>query len=194
MKTVVRIGRPGDRRERGFTLVELAAALAILSILIALAFPRYLGNRRAAYKDEGYQILQELKTLEWSYYQEHTVFTGVLGNTGFTMPGGSHWAAPTLQVPSGSGNNGNGQGNGNGNGSCNNGNGQGNGNGNGNGNGQGNGNGNGQGNGNCNGNGNTGAAISVVLTIAGAVSPLGSSDQISLTLGDDGSVTSGSTF
>ena len=180
------------RRQRGMTLVELTAVLAILGIIIGLAVPRYLGVRKKAYKDEGTHLLEEIKVLEWGYYLQNSAFTTTLTSTGFVMPGGSHWAPPALSASSGNGNCNNGNGSGSGGGS---GNGNGNGNGNGGGNGQGNQNGqgqNGQG-GNCNGNGN-GSQTSVVITISGQVVPLGGMDQMSVILYSDGSAGAGSTF
>jgi type IV pilus assembly protein PilA len=78
--------------QRGFTLIELVVVLAILGILIALAVPRYLGARKNALVAEGDNMLQEVKTLSWAYYQQYSDFSGVtLGNIGFAPPGGSCW-------------------------------------------------------------------------------------------------------
>lgn len=64
------------RGQRGFTLIELVVVLAILGILIALAVPRYLGARRNALVAEGDNVLQEIKTLAWAYYQQYSTFDG----------------------------------------------------------------------------------------------------------------------
>ena len=85
-----------NRREHGFTLIELVVVLAILGILIALAVPRYLGARKKAYKAEADNVLQEAKTLEWAYYQQYNLFDTSGTSIGFATPGGMHWAAPSF--------------------------------------------------------------------------------------------------
>jgi type IV pilus assembly protein PilA len=81
---------------RGFTLIELVVVLAILGILIALAVPRYLGARRSALIAEGDNVLQELKTLAWAYYQQYSTWVGVTAANmattfGFTAPATGCW-------------------------------------------------------------------------------------------------------
>jgi prepilin-type N-terminal cleavage/methylation domain-containing protein len=80
------------RKERGFTLIELVVVLAIIGILIAAAVPLYLGARQKAYKAEASNALQEIKTMEWAYYQQYNTFVnGTLGSIGFTQPGNANW-------------------------------------------------------------------------------------------------------
>ena len=69
------------RSDFGFTLIELIVVIAVLGILIALAMPRYLGSRKSVLVAEGDNGLQEIKTLSWGYYQQHSTFVGL--DTGF---------------------------------------------------------------------------------------------------------------
>jgi type IV pilus assembly protein PilA len=85
-----------NRREHGFTLIELVVVLAILGILIALAVPRYLGARKKAYKAEADNVLQEAKTLEWAYYQQYNLFDTSGNSIGLVTPGGMHWNSPAI--------------------------------------------------------------------------------------------------
>jgi type IV pilus assembly protein PilA len=89
-----------DRKERGFTLIELVVVLAIIAILIAAAVPLYLGARKKAYKAEADNALQELKTMEWAYFQQYgsfpsgavTLSSGVVdSNTGYVAPKSNFW-------------------------------------------------------------------------------------------------------
>jgi len=85
-------------RQGGFTLIELVVVLAIIGILLALAVPRYLGARKKAYGAEANNILGEVRTLEWAYFQEYNTFSSSLTSLGFTMPSFAHWDTPALSV------------------------------------------------------------------------------------------------
>jgi type IV pilus assembly protein PilA len=92
-----------NRREHGFTLIELVVVLAILGILIALAVPRYLGARKKAYKAEADNVLQEAKTLEWAYYQQYNVFDNGGTSIGLAVPNGMHWGPVSFGAAGGGG-------------------------------------------------------------------------------------------
>jgi len=85
-----------NRKEHGFTLIELVVVLAILGILIALAVPRYLGARKKAYKAEADNVLQESKTLEWAYYQQYNQFDTSGNSIGLQTPGNMYWSSPSF--------------------------------------------------------------------------------------------------
>ncbi|MDR7550779.1 MAG: prepilin-type N-terminal cleavage/methylation domain-containing protein [Armatimonadota bacterium] len=65
------------RQGRGLTLIEVAVVLAILAILLVLVVPRFLGSRKLAYVHEADDILNELKTMAWGYYQQHSSWEGI---------------------------------------------------------------------------------------------------------------------
>ncbi len=110
--------------------------LAIVGILVAAAVPLYLGARKRAYKAEADATLQELKTMEWAYYQENSAFTDSFSSLGFTPPASKFWSY------------------------------------------------------------NIAAATNdqVIIAAQGQAAPLGTGDQVSLTLKSDGSSTSSATF
>lgn len=124
----------------GFTLIELVVVLAILGILITLAMPAYVSGKKATYRGEAHNVLGEIKTLEWAYYQQYNLFDVSGASIGFAVPGSMHWAAPTFS-------------------------------------------------------GDATQSVQVLMSGCGAsCSPMGTGDQVSLTLQNDGSSTTGSTF
>jgi prepilin-type N-terminal cleavage/methylation domain-containing protein len=82
--------------KRGFSLIELVVVLSIIAILVASTIPLYLGARKKAYKAEASSTLQAIKTMEWAYYQENSVFTVSFSSLGFTPPTSKFWSYSIL--------------------------------------------------------------------------------------------------
>lgn len=72
------------RGDEGFTLIEMAIALAILGILVAIAVPSYLNVRNRAYDAESKQILGEIRALTWSQFLEQDAFPADIVELGYT--------------------------------------------------------------------------------------------------------------
>lgn len=76
---------------KGFTMIELAVALAILGILIAIAVPTYLGVRNRAYDSEAKQTLGEIRSLSWSQRLERDTWPQTIDATGYSPTPGARW-------------------------------------------------------------------------------------------------------
>jgi type IV pilus assembly protein PilE len=57
--------QPYSKRNSGFTIIELMIALVIIAILVALAYPSYVGYVRKSKRGEAQQLL-----MNWSINQE----------------------------------------------------------------------------------------------------------------------------
>jgi prepilin-type N-terminal cleavage/methylation domain-containing protein len=67
-------------RERGFTLIELMVAVAVVGILAAIAIPLFSGtSRRAKAGAETRSYFQDLRTRMVEYQQERGVYPPTLG-------------------------------------------------------------------------------------------------------------------
>lgn len=59
-------------RRRGFTLLELAVTLLLLSVLAAVALPGYRAQWRASHRSEGVQALTSLQLAQESFRNRQT--------------------------------------------------------------------------------------------------------------------------
>lgn len=64
-------GTAGCRRRRGFTMIELMAALAIIAILSAIAYPSYRESIRKGKRAEAQAALMQLMQQQERYYSHH---------------------------------------------------------------------------------------------------------------------------
>lgn len=63
-----------NRKDKGFTLIELMVAVAIVAILAAVAFPSYLDSIRAARRADAMDALLTLQSLQEKYRANNTTF------------------------------------------------------------------------------------------------------------------------
>lgn len=74
----------------GFTLIELAVALAILGILVAIAVPTYLNVRNRSYDSEAKQTLGEIRAVVWSHYLEQGDWPDDIEAVGYDTTNGAY--------------------------------------------------------------------------------------------------------
>ena len=68
---------------RGFTLMELMIAVAIIGILSAIAYPSYTDYVRKARRAEAKSMLQEIQLVQEKYRANNSTY-GTLTNLGWT--------------------------------------------------------------------------------------------------------------
>jgi type IV pilus assembly protein PilA len=66
-----------ERKEQGFTLIELMVVVLIIAILIAIAIPTFLGARRRAQDKQAQSNLRNGLTAEETFYTDNQEYTDV---------------------------------------------------------------------------------------------------------------------
>jgi prepilin-type N-terminal cleavage/methylation domain-containing protein len=72
---------------RGFSLIELVIAIAILSILVALGSRRYLGIQARARRGEAQLALATLFDAQGAYYAGHEAYAGTFDELTYQLDG-----------------------------------------------------------------------------------------------------------
>jgi len=57
--------------ERGFSLIELMIAVAIIAIIVALAVPAYQDHMARAQITEAWNMIEVVRIRMWEYYSQH---------------------------------------------------------------------------------------------------------------------------
>ncbi|TWX50668.1 type IV pilin protein [Colwellia hornerae] len=63
------------QRFKGFTLLELMIAVAVVGILASIAYPSYIDNISRANRSEGQRELLRLASLQEQYFIDHRAYT-----------------------------------------------------------------------------------------------------------------------
>ncbi|MCJ7458066.1 MAG: prepilin-type N-terminal cleavage/methylation domain-containing protein, partial [candidate division Zixibacteria bacterium] len=73
-----------NRKEKGFTLIELMIVVVIIAILAALAIPKFMQATTKSKQTEAKQILKQIYAMQHAYRQEYNSYccNGVSASAG----------------------------------------------------------------------------------------------------------------
>lgn len=88
------------RQQRGFTLIELMAVLAIVSVLALAAYPSYRGVLLKAKRTEARAALMRTMQQQERYFSQHNSYLAYSGDNpaGFTWYSGETAASSAYQI------------------------------------------------------------------------------------------------
>ncbi|MFQ5469235.1 MAG: type IV pilin protein [Gammaproteobacteria bacterium] len=69
------------RQNSGFTLIELMVAVAVIGILLAIAFPSYQNNVRESRRADGYSVLLNTAVNQERYFTENNTYNAAMTAT-----------------------------------------------------------------------------------------------------------------
>lgn len=70
------------KQVRGFTLMELMIAVAIVGILSMVALPSYQNHMRKVRRSDAFQALTNAAHLQERWYTQNNSYTGTIANVG----------------------------------------------------------------------------------------------------------------
>lgn len=82
----------------GFTLVEVVIVVAILAIIMTLAYPAYLNQINKGRRTDGHSLLYLGAQRQQQHFTENNVFTATIGSGGLEMSATSQEGYYTLSV------------------------------------------------------------------------------------------------
>lgn len=69
---------------RGFTLIELMIAVAVLGVIVAVAYPAYIDFLERSRRAEAHEALQNAATLQEQFYNNNKGYSGSLSDLGIS--------------------------------------------------------------------------------------------------------------
>lgn len=100
LKTLVITMKQATRRNRGFTLVELAIAVVIIGVLAAFGVPRYLAAVERTKAAEAFQFLRTVASAQERYHARNSQYCRVLEELDIELSEPEYFKAGQIRVPS----------------------------------------------------------------------------------------------
>jgi prepilin-type N-terminal cleavage/methylation domain-containing protein len=70
-----------NKKEKGFTLIELMIVVVIIGILAAMAIPKFMLSTNRAKQSEAKQLLKQIYTMQHAYRQEYNTYPSYAATT-----------------------------------------------------------------------------------------------------------------
>lgn len=75
-----------NRLPQGYTLIELMIAVALVGLLVSLAYPAYTAHLQQARRAEAQQVLMDIAARQQQRLLDSRGYASTLGDTGASVP------------------------------------------------------------------------------------------------------------